>query len=86
MPDQFTWTSPSGVTVTLPTLNDVPSGVIRRHRKSEPVDFVFSMLEEIADEAALVKLDSLSLPEVNALFEAWQEAAAPVGESSGSST
>lgn len=86
MMEQFHWTSPSGVEITLPHMSKMPAGVIRKHRKSDPVDFVFSVLEDVADEAMIAKVDTLSLPEVNALFEAWQEAAASVGESAGSST
>lgn len=85
MSDNFTWTSKDGVTVTLPSLSTLPSGVFRKHRKLEPVDFVFSVVEDVADDAALGNLDKVPLPEINDLFEAWQ-AGSPVGESSGSST
>ena len=86
MPEQFHWTSPSGVEVSLPSLKTLPSGVLRRHRKLEPLDFVFSVLEDAADEAMIEQVDRLTMPEVNDLFDAWQGDAAPVGESSGSST
>lgn len=83
----FTWTSKGGVEITLPDLNTLPAGVFRRHRKLEPIDFVFTVLEETADEASIERLDTVPLPEVNDLFEAWQKAGeATVGESSGSST
>lgn len=83
----FTWTSEGGVAITLPSMQSIPSGVIRRNRKQEPVDFIFSMLEEVSDEETLAKADDLSTGEINALFEAWQEdAQATVGESQGSST
>lgn len=82
MLEKFHWTSPSGVEITLPHMNKMPAGVIRKHRKSEPVDFVFSVLEDVSDEATIAEVDKLSLPEVNDLFEAWQGAAASVGESS----
>lgn len=84
--EKFHWTSPSGIEITLPHMSKMPAGVIRKHRKSDPVDFVFSVLEDVADEAMIAQVDLLSLPEVNDLFEAWQEAAANVGESAGSST
>lgn len=86
MMEKFHWTSPSGVEIVLPHMDKMPAGVIRKHRKSDPVDFVFSVLEDVSDDAMLAKVDALSLPEVNALFEAWQEAATTVGESAGSST
>jgi hypothetical protein len=86
MLEKFHWTSPSGVEIVLPHMNKMPAGVIRKHRKSEPVDFVFSVLEDVSDDATIAEVDKLSLPEVNDLFEAWQGAAATVGESLGSST
>jgi hypothetical protein len=83
----FTWTSPDDVRVTLPSMRQIKAGIIRRHRKSEPIDFIFSVLEETADEATLAKVDDLSTEDLNSLFEAWQEdGQASVGESSGSST
>lgn len=86
MSDSFTWTSKGGVVVTLPALASVPAGVFRRHRKKNEVDFVFSVLEDLADEAALEAVDSVPLPEMEDLFSAWQaDTGASVGESSGSS-
>lgn len=85
MLEQFRWTSPSGTEIVLPHMSKMPAGIIRKHRKAEPVDFVFSVLEDVSDDAMLAKVDTLSLPEVNDLFEAWQGASASVGESSGSS-
>jgi hypothetical protein len=86
MLEKFHWTSPFGVEIVLPHMSKMPAGVIRKHRKAEPVDFVFSVLEDVSDEATIALVDKLSLPEVNDLFEAWQGAAANVGESAGSST
>ena len=86
MTEKFHWTSPNGVEITLPDLNTMPSGVLRKHRKAEPIDFVFSVLEDVSNEAMIAEVDKLTMPEVNSLFEAWQEAAASVGESGGSST
>lgn len=85
--EKFHWTSPSsGVEIVLPHMNKIKSGIVRRHRKSDPVDFIYSVLEEVADEEMLARTDELEATEINALFEAWQEAGASVGESSGSST
>lgn len=81
MLEKFHWTSPTGVEIVLPHMNKMPAGVIRRHRKAEPVDFVFSVLEDVSDDATIALVDKLSLPEVNDMFEAWQGDAASVGES-----
>ena len=84
--EKFHWTSPSGVEIVLPHMNKIKAGVIRRHRKSDPVDFIFSVLEEVSDDEMLARADDLDASEINTLFEAWQEAAASVGESVSSST
>lgn len=85
--EQFEWTSPSGAKITLPAMNRIKSGVIRRHRHEEPGDFMFSVLEEVSDEAMLAKADDLLPTEINDLFEAWQKAGqVTLGESEGSSS
>lgn len=86
MTEQFHWTSESGVEIVLPHMNKIKAGIIRRHRNSEPVDFIFSVLEEVADEENLAKADDLETEEINALFEDWQKASVAVGESQRSST
>lgn len=83
--EKFHWTSPAGVEIVLPHMNKIKAGIVRRHRKSEPVDFIFSVLEEVADKDMLEKADELDTSEINDLFEAWQKAGASVGESAGSS-
>lgn len=85
MQERFHWTSPSGVEIVLPHMSKIKAGIIRRHRKEEGVDFIFSVLEETADEAMLAKVDELDTADLNVLVEKWQESVAP-GESSGSST
>lgn len=84
--EKFHWTSESGVEIVLPHMNKIKAGTIRRHRKSEPIDFIFSILEEVADDAMLAKADDLGTDEINDLFAKWQESGANVGESAGSST
>lgn len=84
--EKFHWTSASGSKVTLPRLSQVKAGVIRRHRKSDPVDFIFSILEDVSDEKTLAAVDDLTTDEINDLFDKWQEDGGGVGESSGSST
>lgn len=83
--EKFHWTSPSGVEIVLPHMGKIKAGIIRRHRKEEPVDFIFSVLEETADTETLAKVDDLDQTDLNTLVEKWQ-AGASVGESAGSST
>lgn len=86
MMEQFHWTSPSGVEIVLPHMNKIKAGIIRRHRKEESTDFIFSVLEETANDAMLAKVDELESGDLNDLVEKWQEAGAAMGESLGSST
>ena len=83
--EKFHWTSPAGVEIVLPHMGKIKAGIIRRHRKEEPVDFIFSVLEETADTDTLAKVDDLDQTDLNTLVEKWQ-AGASVGESAGSST
>lgn len=85
MMEKFHWTSPGGVEITLPYMDKLPGGVIRKNRKLDPMDLMYTLVEAVADEATLEKLDSLPLGDQNKFFEAWQEATASVGESSSSS-
>lgn len=85
MQEQFHWTSSDGVEIVLPRMSKIKAGIIRRHRKEEPGDFIFSVLEEIADTEMLAKVDDLDTADLNMLVEKWQAEVAP-GESSGSST
>ena len=75
MTEHFHWTAPNGDEITLPRFDRIKTGVIRRHRKEEPVDFIFSVLEEVGDEATLAKVDDLDQADLNRLVEAWQESA-----------
>lgn len=83
--EKFHWTSPAGVEIVLPHMKGIKAGVLRRHRKEEPVDFIFSLLEETSDEEMLAKLDELDFHDLNDLTDKWQ-AGVSLGESSGSST
>ncbi|MCY7286677.1 MAG: hypothetical protein LH624_00090 [Cryobacterium sp.] len=78
--EKFHWTSPAGVEIVLPHMNKIKAGIIRRHRKEEPVDFIFSVLEDVGDEATLAKADELEADDINDLFEKWQEAGADAGK------
>lgn len=74
--------------LTLPHPSKLPSGAIRRARKTEdPVEQFFALIEGIfpegSDELALV--DSIPVDELAEVFTAWLGDVS-VGESAGSST
>lgn len=83
--EKFHWTSPSGVEIVLPHMNKIKAGILRRHRKSDPVDFIFSVLEDVSDEEMIGRVDELDMGDIDDLFSEWQRAGVPVGESSRSS-
>lgn len=85
MHEKFHWTTPSGAEIVLPRIDQIKTGVIRKVRNLSETDQMFTLLEEIADEATLALIDDLTGSELEAMAEAWQKEV-PVGESSGSST
>ena len=85
MLEKFHWKAEDGTEIVLPRMDQIPAGVLRRHRKGEMIDLVFSLLEETADEENLAKVDALPIGQLNKMFEDWQEGV-ELGESSGSST
>lgn len=85
MTEKFHWTSPEGVEITLPRMGNIKAGVIRRHRKEDPIDFIFSVLEEIDDADMLAKVDDLQSDALNDLVGKWQAEVSP-GESTRSSS
>lgn len=86
MNEQFHWTSPLGVEIVLPHMDKIKGGLIRKYRKLDGVDMMFSIVEDLVDGPTLDLIDDLDRGDLNDMFEAWQKAGANVGESSGSST
>jgi hypothetical protein len=57
--------------------------VLRKHRTKGGDDYVFSLLEDIADDETNAKIDELDADALNAMSEAWLKT---LGESSRSSS
>ena len=84
--ETFVWTTPDGSTISLPPMTRIKAGIVRKHRHDEG-EFIFAVLEDLADEDSLAAFDDLEMGDVNDLFAAWQaHGGASLGESSGSST
>lgn len=78
----FTWTAPDGTEITMPSIDALKGGTLRKYRKLDPVDMLFSILEDVGDEEMLAQIDDLERGDLNALFTAWQKAeGATLGES-----
>lgn len=77
----------NGVTITLPSMKHLPSGVARKIRKLDEGDQFFTMLEMLLDEEQLAEVDKLDGQELEALIVEWNEASeVSLGESSASAT
>lgn len=84
--EKFHWATPSGDELVLPHMGKIKAGVLRKIRNADSVDAMFTLLESVADEATLAKVDDLDADDLNRLFEDWQKAGGAAGESGGSSS
>lgn len=83
--EKFRYKLPDGHTITLPKLENVPLGIVRKTRKLEQGDMVFTMLEMLIPEESLEHLDSFDRSVLDGLMTAWKESSeASLGESSAS--
>lgn len=79
--DVFEYTH-DGKKITLPLLNKLKFGVIRKLRKLEDTEQMFSMIELVADEKTLAVIDDMDQDEIGKFMEAWNEASGiELGES-----
>lgn len=82
--EQFHYPTADGE-IVISHISKIKTGVLRKYRKLEEMDMVFSIIEEIADEDTLSRLDELDQGQLEDFVTKWQ-AGASVGESSRSST
>ncbi|QGJ92123.1 tail assembly chaperone [Gordonia phage Lauer] len=59
--------------VTLPKFDNIPFGLIRKNRKLPEEEQFFSLLEQVASEEDLDKMDRAPQSEMEKLMKAWQE-------------
>lgn len=78
----------NGVTITLPTMKYLPSGVARKVRKLDEGDQFFTMLELLLSDDELAEIDKLDGQELEAFVVEWTNSGDGVGlgESSASAT
>jgi len=77
----FTYTLEDGSTITLPPFNSVKPGLIRKIRKLSDVDQFFTVLETLADEDTIVKIDDMDHDEFEDFQKEWfRHAGVDVGE------
>ncbi|MEX1078880.1 MAG: hypothetical protein WED09_07215 [Homoserinimonas sp.] len=85
--EKFHHTLPDGHPIELPKFENMPLGLVRKTRRMQPADQVFTMLEELLSETDLEHLDKLDKSQFNELTEAWQAGSAvTLGESPASTS
>lgn len=83
--EPFNYTTDAGVTITVPSLAKIKAGVIRKTRKLEPGDQMFTIMEAVADEATLAAIDDMDGDELARFTEQWgAHSGADLGESAAS--
>ncbi|UEJ84014.1 hypothetical protein Bra3105_06795 [Brachybacterium halotolerans subsp. kimchii] len=87
--EMFVYDAPhSGVTVTLPYTENLPSGAIRRAQKNagdNEMAFYFAILEELLEDDFEDTVDPLLQREIAEMIKRWEgESATELGESSAS--
>lgn len=69
----FMYNAENGTEIDLPPMSAITAGMLRKYRKLDEMDFMFSILEDVVDPDELAKIDDLPLVEVETLFRAWQK-------------
>ena len=79
--DVFEYTH-AGKKITLPLMNKLKFGIVRKLRKLEDEEQMFAMIEMVADEKTLAVIDDMDGDEVGEFVKAWRdESGIDLGES-----
>lgn len=83
--ETFTYQSPAGP-ITVPKFKKALGvGFLRKHRKLDEQDMMFTLLEEVCDKQSLATLDALTIEDIEPFFDQWRkDSGVGLGESSGS--
>lgn len=77
----FVYTMADGTELTLPAFNSVKPGLIRKIRKLSDVDQFFTVLEAVADEDTIAKIDDMDHDVFEDFQKEWfRHAGVDVGE------
>lgn len=67
----FHWTTKAGAPIVLPPAGRLPIGFARSIRKLPEADQIFTILEELADEATLAIIDGMDGNEFGQFYKDW---------------
>ncbi|WP_378736063.1 hypothetical protein [Nocardia brasiliensis] len=83
--EKFTYTSTGGKAISLPKMENIPFGIIRKLRKENDTEQFFALIEGVAGAKDLAVIDAMTQAEVRELMSAWQkDSGIELGESSDS--
>ncbi|ATL65145.1 hypothetical protein [Nocardia terpenica] len=85
MLEKFAYTTAAGKKLSLPRMEHIPFGLIRRLRKEDDTEQFFALIEGVATPKDLAVIDAMTQAEVRELMDAWQkDSNITLGESSAS--
>lgn len=64
---------PETFEMVLPKFENLPFGLIRKHRSLPAAEQFFAILEDMLSDKQLEKLDKATQKEVSVMFEKWQK-------------
>ncbi|CAM3953473.1 hypothetical protein NONI108955_01245 [Nocardia ninae] len=83
--EKFTHTTAGGKTISLPRMENIPFGIIRKLRKENDTEQFFALIEGVAAAKDLAVIDAMTQAQVRELMNAWQkDSGIELGESSDS--
>lgn len=82
MLEKFHFTTDSGAEITMPRQDQLPVGIIRKSRKLDQGEQVWTFIEHVADEDNLSKIDALTIDEFQRLVTEWTDGDDAEGEAS----
>ncbi|WP_280438925.1 hypothetical protein [Nocardia cyriacigeorgica] len=62
-----------GVEIRLPSLSNLPFGVVRRNRHATKTELMFVVMEDVLTDKQLAAIDKLHNAEIRDLVDAWRE-------------
>ncbi|WP_433661085.1 hypothetical protein ACQPW1_02075 [Nocardia sp. CA-128927] len=85
MMEKFTFKTSGAKTISLPRMENIPFGLIRKLRKENDTEQFFALIEGVAAAKDLAVIDTMTQAEVHELMNAWQkDSGIELGESSDS--
>lgn len=79
--EQFHHRLEDGREIVLPHMRSIKAGLIRKVRRFDEADQMFTILEAVADDDTLAIIDDLARDQLEELMKEWEKASVSLGES-----